>query len=97
MKTITRKAITAFQAGKKLTSGNTSVNPRIGGMELVLHGNIIARDIGEGLEINLCGWNTPTTRERLNGLPGVNVHTRKGQAFLNGEPIASNGWHKVAR
>ena len=64
--------------------------------KLVLHNNTIARHInGEGLSINLCGWNTPTTRERLNGLPGVNLTTRKGQAYLNGVAISDNGCHKV--
>jgi len=33
----------------------------------------------------LAGWNTNTTRERLNALNGVRVTTKKGQAYLNGE------------
>ena len=43
-----------------------------------LHGNLIARmtkQIGsrypeglESIEIDLCGWHTPTTRERINGI-----------------------------
>lgn len=96
MRKITSQAIAAFNSGKNFKSGATQVNTRIGGTELVLHGNVIARRIdGEGLSINLCGWNTPTTRERLNGLGGVSVNTVKGQAFLNGNPIPSDGWMKV--
>jgi len=37
------------------------------------------------LEISNCGWFTNTTRERLNGLPGVNISQRKGIWYLNGE------------
>lgn len=93
MRKITSKAIKAFQQGKNFRDGNTVVNQRIGGVELVLHGNVIAKNIdGEGLSINLCGWNTPTTRERLNGLPNVSINTKKGQAYLNGQPIPSDGW-----
>jgi len=93
MRKVTSKAIAAFKAGKNFKDGATQVNQRIGGMELVLHGHVIAKNIdGEGLSINLCGWNTPTTRERLNGLPNVSLNTKKGQAFLNGKPIPSNGW-----
>ena len=32
-----------------------------------------------------CGWNTPTTLERLNGLPGVRCNIAKGLLFLNGD------------
>ena len=96
MRKITQQAVNAFKQSKNFKSGATEVHQRIGGTELVLHGHIIARNIdGEGLSINLCGWNTPTTRERLNGLPLVRVNTKQGQAFLNGNPIPSNGWVKV--
>jgi N-acetyl-anhydromuramyl-L-alanine amidase AmpD len=98
MRKITEQAATAFHAGRDFRSGNTKVNRRLGGVELVLHGNIIARDIsGEGLEINLCGWNTNTTRERLCGLQGVSVSSKKKQAYLNGDPIPSNEWVKVTK
>ena len=96
MKKITEQAANAFHNSRDFRSGNTQVNRRIGGVELTLHSNIIAKNIGEGLHINLCGWNTNTTRERLNGLEGVRLHTRKGQAFLNDNPIPSNEWIKVS-
>ena len=96
MRKITEQAATAFHSGRDFRSGNTQVNRRIGGVELVLFGHTIAKNIsGDGLHINLCGWNTNTTRERLNGLQGVQVYTRKGQPYLNGNPIPSNEWVKV--
>lgn len=96
MRMITTQAIAAFESSKNYSNGATQVNARNDGTELILHGNTIARRIdGEGLSINLCGRNTQTTRERLSGLPNVSVTTKKGQAFLNGNPIPSNGWVKV--
>ena len=92
MRNITSKAIEAFNSARNFKNGNTEVKSESGITTLSLHGNTIARKDAVGLSINLCGWNTNTTRERLNGLPNVSVSTRKGQAFLNGVAIPSNGW-----
>jgi hypothetical protein len=55
---------------------------------MTLHGNLIAsKSTTKGhttLMVSLCGWNTLTTRERLNGIDGVHVTTKNGQAYLNG-------------
>jgi len=96
MRKVTSKAIAAFTASRNFRDGNTEVQSGDGITHLLLHGNAIARKDGEGLSINLCGWNTPTTRERLNGLPSVRIHTKQGQAFLNGVAIPSNGWVKIS-
>jgi DNA-binding cell septation regulator SpoVG len=95
MRTITSKAINAFASARKFRNGNTAVEITTDSTFLVLHGHKIASKGNKGLFINLCGWNTPTTRERLNGLTGVSVNTKQGQAYLNGKPISSNGWVKV--
>ena len=79
---ITEEAVRAFYNGDKLTKSNMFVTDRM----MYLHGNLIAK-IEEGmLKISTCGWNTPTTKERLNGLSGVAVHTKNYQLFLNGKP-----------
>jgi len=96
MRNITSKAIAAFNSGKNFKDGATQVEVYGNTRSLWLHGNVIAKEDSDGLSINLCGWNTPTTRERLNGLPSVSVSTKKGQAFLNGVAIPSNGWVKVS-
>jgi hypothetical protein len=96
MRNITSKAIAAFNSGKNFKDGATQVQTSGDYKFLLLHGNNIARFTPDGLEINLCGWNTSTTRDRLNGLPNVRIHTKQGQAFLNGNPIPSNGWVKVS-
>ena len=64
MRKVTQQITEAFLNGRKLTVGNSMTD----GNAIFLHGNKIAwRDEGE-LFISMCGWGTPTTRERLNGL-----------------------------
>lgn len=96
MRKVTSKAIAAFNSARTFKDGATEVQSGDGITHLLLHGNAIARRDVVGLSINLCGWNTSKTRERLNGLPSVSVNTKQGQAFLNGVPIPSNGWVKVS-
>ena len=73
MRQVTRDASRAFINGTPFKRGNTQVVVRDNGnVALLLHGNLIAvreqgRPLGETV-LSLCGWNTPTTRERLNGL-----------------------------
>jgi len=59
--------------------------------KLKLHGNTIAvkslnRHTGiERLFINNCGWFTPTTKERLNALPNVNIVQKNYIWYLDGK------------
>lgn len=65
------------------------------GLSLALHGNSIAKWVicSKGkipeLWITTADWDTPTTRKRLNLLPGVYVFHRRGQLMLrlNGGPV----------
>lgn len=89
MRKITKEAVHAFLNGTDYKNANTEVTRGA----LFLHGNKIAEfqslfpaDGNKNINITLSGWNTNTTRERLNGLPGVKVTTKKGQAYLNGKP-----------
>lgn len=95
MRKITEQAVSAFKSDKGFLSGNTQVRVINGRTEMLLHGHIIAKKEDGDLWINLCGWNTPTTRERLNGLPFVSLRTKKGDVFLNGVEIPDSGWVKV--
>lgn len=81
MRKITKKVVGAFMRGERAISGNTSTD----GYSLYLHGNRIAEKFNGRLYINSCGWDTVTTRERLNGIDGVSVRTKAGQLYLNGE------------
>lgn len=64
MRQVSKTVITAFLQGKSKTVGNT----RTDGNALFLYGNMIALKDDCFLRISFCGWNTVTTRERLNSL-----------------------------
>lgn len=88
---ISEMAADAFYSGRKFKQSNT----RVENSELYLHGNLIARLNGGTLQINLCGWNTQTTRERLNALQGVNLKQINFKPYLNGKEINDSGWYDV--
>jgi hypothetical protein len=87
---ITDQAVSAFYAGANLTKSNMFVTQK----QMYLHGNMIAKIDNGDLFITTCGWNTPTTKERLNGLSGVRVNTKAYQLYLNGKPWDGD-WIKV--
>lgn len=86
MRKITQQSIDAFQRGQYFNSGNTIVEVE-GNVNLYLHYNLIAswNPILGTLHITDAGWPTRTTKERLNGLPGVHINQKAGQWYLNGE------------
>lgn len=86
MRKITSEIVAAFLAGEPKKSGNT----RTDGQAYYLHGHKIAEKEGDTFKISTCGWNTPTTKDRLNGLPGVRISTKGGQLFLNGKKWSGN-------
>lgn len=84
---VTKQAIHAFLNGGRFTSKNTTVATNADGVtELCLHGSPIARRVSDKILVTVAGWNTLTTRERLNGIPGVRVCNRRRQLYLNGKP-----------
>lgn len=92
MRKITQEAVHAFYRGINFKKQNMEVVVDGYSVYMKLHNNTIAKilfidgDMNTGiLSISNAGWNTTTTRERLNGLDGVRVTTKKGQAYLNGE------------
>ena len=90
MRKVTQKIANAFINGESLKIKNTETD----GQSVWLHGNMIARKTDNGLEVTLAGWNTVTTRERVNGiceLWGSNLRfvQRNFEAFTQS---ASNGF-----
>ena len=86
MRKITADAIRAFEQHKKFKRGNTEVEVSESRLfaELKLHGHIIAKlTLFDGLCISSAGWNTNTTKERLNGLEGVNIYQKDFTWYLN--------------
>lgn len=83
---ITIESCNAFMSARKFNKANMSVTIEDNTVKMYLHGNLIARrEVGSNvLQISNAGWFSTTTKERLNGLPGVSVCQKKGVWFLNG-------------
>lgn len=94
MKTIEKNVLQAIRERKTRTFGNTSVYCESNFVAVSLHGNNIYRDEDGEIFVNLCGWNTATTRSRLRAL-GIDICQKNWCAYLNGERINVNGWHKA--
>ena len=96
MKLVTQNSINAFNSNTKGTfGGNTRVEVQENGATLLLlFENLIAVNDNGKLKITDAGWQSKTTKERLNGLRGVNIQQKKGDWFLNGE-LWNGRWIEV--
>ena len=96
MRQITRDAGQALHNRQPFKRGNTTVKVDGRNAKMRLHGHVIAEfhDLGGHPDcprtpqhlymIDSCGYMTHTTKERLNGIPGIQVVQRKGVWYLNG-------------
>lgn len=102
MRQIEKKMVAAIKARKNFKSGNTEVtmtlNEHLGKCTAMvyLHDNLIA-NISFGPEnvvaqFTMAGWNTNTTRSRLNAL-GVGISQCNWAPYHNGKAISSKGWY----
>ena len=97
MRQVTEEITRAFLNGQRKAVSNSMTD----GKSLYLWGNEIARFNSDGkLEISLCGYNTVTTRERLNGvltLGGYNlkVSSKNFTPMINGVEISSNRYYVI--
>lgn len=107
MRKITRKAVENFKYFKPFNEGNTKVeilekpsyvesDPNYNTVAILsLHGNDIAELTDTNvLRITNAGWFSNTTKERLNGLPGVSIHQKAGVWYLNGKEWDGE-WTKI--
>ena len=88
MKKITEESISAFLNARNFNKANTSVEVLPNVTILKLHNNPIAfryNDSNKTLSITNCGWFSNTTKERLNGLPNVQINQKNFEWFLNGK------------
>ena len=90
MRQITRDIVRAFGNRQTLKIDNS----RTDGTSLYLFNNRIAEWRADGLWITNAGWQSKTTKERLNGLSGVQIQQVRGNWFLNGR-IWSGEWVNV--
>jgi len=80
MRQITAEITRAFEERRSLKIDNS----RTDGNCLWLFENKIAEWRGGNLWITDAGWDSKTTKERLNGLSGVSINVRRGVWYLNG-------------
>jgi len=88
------------------TTARRDSDDSLASITIALHGNDIARlhapDAGGKVEYTLAGWNTPTTRSRINEvLPvGIKLRTVKGAPMINDDSrgereISDDYWYTV--
>lgn len=90
MRQTTTKVVNAFLNGEYLKVGNSYTD----GKSLYLHNNKIAEHKSDGLYVSNAGWFSNTTKERLNGIPAVNIYQKKHKWYLNGEEWDGN-WIRI--
>lgn len=107
MRQITKDAVAAFYAGRDFSRSNTQVFRHVvtdtaDGAVLYLHGNLIAKRCGPAVYVRDAGWQSNTTKERLNGVYAGKhgathaITQRDGVWYLVGQEFDSladeNGW-----
>jgi hypothetical protein len=87
MRKITQQAVNNFYNAKVFKSDNTNVIVKENVTILKLYNTEIAylyNDPQRTLSITNGGYETNTTKERLNALNGVSIQQKKGIWYLNG-------------
>jgi hypothetical protein len=100
MRKITQQSVSAFLSGMEFKSGNMKITVDDQHVRMLLHNNVIAVKyplLGDRISISSAGWETTTTKERLNGLiEEVTSHSDKIQQknfcwyWKDGEEFPSN-------
>lgn len=85
MRKVTQKAVKSFRNSENFKQGNTRVETFGNETRLYLHNNLIAKRNSKGLFITNAGWQSNTTKERLNALPNVSIHQKNWEWYLNGK------------
>lgn len=86
MKKVTTEAVAHFMSAMPFSKSNTVVEVKENVTILKLHNNPIAyryNDPGRALSITNAGRQSNTTKERLNGIPGVSISQKKCVWYLN--------------
>ena len=88
MRKITEQSVDAFMNARPFKKDNMTIEVLPNVTVMKLYGNAIAyrfNDPERTLTITNRGWFTNTTKERLNAIPGVHIHQKNWQWYLNGE------------
>jgi len=86
MRKITKESVIAFNNAVPFKKGNMEIRVLPNVTIMFLHGNAIAYKYKDGtLKITNAGWQSNTTKERLNGLHGVNIYQKNWEWYLNNQ------------
>ena len=90
MSKITEQSVKAFRNGESFNKSNTMVAEEKDAngnqmMRMYLHNNVIAEYFDGMFFISAAGQRTKTTKERLNGFPGVFIIQKDWDWYLNRE------------
>jgi len=85
MKKVTRQAINAFTNNENFNGSNTIVRHENGTTKMFLFGNMIAKKEDGKVYITNAGWESNTTKERLNAIQGVSIQQKNFVWYLNGK------------
>jgi hypothetical protein len=100
MRKIEEQMVAAVNERRNWSSGNTRVEVRDGGnwVKVYLHENLIYTECMESGEkrFTMAGWDTNTTRSRLNAL-GVYVSQVDFKQYYYGKEISPYGWYVVTK
>ena len=93
MRKITRESVNAFMNAQPFNRQNMQVEVLPNVTILKLHGNKIAyryNDSQRTLSITNAGWQSNTTKERLNAIDGVSINQKNWIWYLNGKEWDGN-------
>lgn len=94
MRQIEKRMVSAVMNGRSFKSGNTVVTADTTGVKVFLHGNCIFAVYQGVKRFTLAGWNSVTTRSRLNAL-GVAVSQKNWAPMYKGSVINSRAWYVI--
>ena len=92
---ITKDVARAFLNDQTFCKSNSMVTRQDGVTSLLLFGNRIAYKKDGKLFVSMCGYNTVTTRERLNGIPCLSVTSKNFTPYINGVEVSSYKTYEI--
>lgn len=87
MRKITKESVDAFMNAQPFKKDNMVIEVQPNVTIMYLFGNIIAykyNDPEKTISITNAGWQSNTTKERLNAIPGVRINQKNWEWYLNG-------------
>lgn len=99
MRKITEQSVKAFMSGRDFKSGNTEVSAAAENADLLLFGNLIAKKRGDNVFISDAGWQSNSTKERLNGVCDMvgttGINQVKGVWYRGNDVVVPQKWIQV--